>query len=120
MMPNRFRIREKDMNPPVAALAVHGRLDAATAKELRTRCTTLADEGYTHIILDMAQVTFIASSGAGALIVLSGEMNVREGTVTLVALSQAVARVIDLLNLERYLDIEPDEATARAGMQTRA
>ena len=108
-MMDQFWINESMLETPVAVLRIGGRLDAEAAKELRTTAAALADKGYLHIVLNLSEVTFIASSGVGSLVVLSGEMGVRGGSAHLACISHPVIRVIDLLNLRDHLAIAANE-----------
>jgi anti-anti-sigma factor len=113
-MSDDFWIKESEIELPTAVLKVGGRLGAQPAKKLRIFCETLKDKGFRHLIVDMSEVSFIASSGVGALIVMTGEFSVKGGSVRFVSLSQAVRRVIRLLNLERFITIDANEEEALA------
>jgi anti-sigma B factor antagonist len=113
-MSDEFWIKESEMEPPTAVLKIGGRLSAQPAKKLRIFCETLKDKGFRHLVVDMSEISFIASSGVGALIVMTGEFSVKGGSVRFVSLSQAVRRVIRLLNLERFMIIDSNEEEALA------
>jgi anti-anti-sigma factor len=113
-MSDEFWIKESEMEPPTAVLKIGGRLSAQPAKKLRIFCETLKDKGFRHLVVDMSEISFIASSGVGALIVMTGEFSVKGGSVRFVSLSQAVRRVIRLLNLERFITIDSNEEEALA------
>ena len=51
-----------------AVLAPRGRLDLATAPAFREHVTQLVDSGVAHIVVDLGTVSFVDSSGLGALI----------------------------------------------------
>ena len=110
-------IEEVDMQRPTAVLKLGGRIGVKQAKELRTRCSLIRSNGYKHIVLNLKEVSFIASSGIGALIVLSGEMRIKGGGVHLVAVSPPVLRVIKLLNVSGFLTIEQSEAELLANLK---
>jgi anti-anti-sigma factor len=113
-MSDDFWIKESIMEPPTAVLKIGGRLSAQPAKKLRIFCQTLKDKKFRHLVVDMSEISFIASSGVGALIVMTGEFSVKGGSVRFVSLSQAVRRVIRLLNLERFITIDSNEEEALA------
>ncbi|UCD20243.1 MAG: STAS domain-containing protein [candidate division WOR-3 bacterium] len=118
-MSDQFWIKESEMRRPVAVLKIGGRIGVKQARELRSRCAMLRYDGYRHLILNMSEVTFIASSGVGALIVLSGEMRIKGGGMHLACVSQSVMRVIKLLNVDGFLTIEPDEETALSKSESK-
>ena len=116
-MSGEFWIEEGTSKSPVATLKVGGRMGANPAKELRARCADLKEQGFDHMVIDMSAVTFIASSGVGALIVLTGEFSIRGGSTHFVALSQPVQRAIELLNLSKFLTVHASEEEALAVLQ---
>lgn len=49
-------------------LAVGGELDLATAAQFRTSIGALLGTGCRHVVVDLSEVTFLDSSGLGALV----------------------------------------------------
>jgi anti-sigma B factor antagonist len=94
-----------------AVLRVRGRLDARSAPVLTARCAEVRKEGR-HLILNLSGVSFLASSGVGALLALVEEYHQSTSRVRLVEVSPAVDSVIRLLNLDQFLAIDPTEAAA--------
>ena len=113
-MSDQFWIKESDMALPTAVLKIGGRLGAKPAKQLRIFCESLRDKGFRHLVVDMSEISFIASSGVGALIVMTGEFSIKGGSVRFVSLSPSVRRVIRLLNLDRFITIDASEEAALA------
>lgn len=109
-------LEDVEMRHPTAVLKIGGRIGATAAKELRNRCAELREQGYKHLIVNMAEVTFVASSGIGALVVLSGECDIGGGSARFVSMSAPAYRVIQLLNLQHFLIVEADEAEAMANI----
>jgi anti-anti-sigma factor len=81
-----------------------------------THCARLSDSGFTHLIIDMANVSFIASSGAGALVVLAEQSRAKDGSVQIVDPSGSVTRVLELLNIQQFLALAKDVAEAEANI----
>ena len=104
-MSHTFRIEEVKLELPTVVIKIVGRMDAKPAKEFRERCAEFRKEGFLHLVVDMSEVDFIASSGIGALVVVSGEFGIRNGSAHFVSLSQPVERVIQLLNVGQFLEI---------------
>lgn len=98
---------------PVAVIEVGGRLDALAAQELRKRCFEARQLGHEHLLLDLGQVSFIASSGIGALLAMTEEFG-KIGGLYLAPISPAVRSVIQLLNLAPYLAIYESREAALA------
>jgi anti-sigma B factor antagonist len=110
-----FAMRDVRINRPVALIELAGRLNSHAARDLHMRCEQLYDDGFTRVIVQMSEVTFIASSGAGTLVKLTYDFLERGGFFQLAAVSDPVMRVIDLLNSRQFLNIaaSADEAMAR-------
>jgi anti-sigma B factor antagonist len=93
-----------------AVLRVTGRLDARTASQLIQKCTAVHAEG--PLVLNLSGVTFIASSGVGALLALTEHSRGQSTPLVFAAVSPAVDSVLTLLNLNRFLAIYPSEEEA--------
>ncbi len=100
----------------VAVLRVAGRLDIKTAPELRTRGAEVAAEGR-NLVLNLSGVTFMGSSGLGALLSLHEEFQEQAGEVRIAEPSEAAQSVIRLVSLDKLLVIDRDEATALEAMK---
>jgi anti-sigma B factor antagonist len=100
----------------VAVLRVHGRLDARSAPVLAARCAEARAQGR-HLVLNLAGVSFIASSGVGALLALVEECHQSRTRVRLAEVPPAVDSVLRLLNLDQFLSIDASEADARAELE---
>lgn len=99
-----------------AVLQIEGRLDAKTATELRVRGAEVAAEGR-NLVLNLKGVTFMGSSGLGAILALSEEFQEQAGQVHLTELSEAARQVAQLVSLERVVPIHPDEASALKSLE---
>ena len=108
-MESDFRITEAPSGEGVHVLRIQGRLDAKNAQTFVARCRALREQGTRQLIVNLSGVGFVASSGIGILLALTEEYQDQGGTVQLVALSEAVRSVLDLLNLTQFLHIFPNE-----------
>ena len=92
----------------IVVLRVSGRLDARAASELMTHCQRARDAGK-DVVLNLAAVPFIASSGIGSLLALFDEFQQAGRNVRLTQLSPAVDSVIRLLNLDAFFAMDASE-----------
>jgi anti-anti-sigma factor len=99
-------------------LRIQGRLDADSAPKLIARCTELQNAGLS-LVLNLASVTFLSSSGAGALLMLTEQFHERGSDLRLAALSGAVRSVIELLELGSSLAIDQTERDSVAALEAR-
>ena len=110
-MPEVFRIEEMPSIGDRTVMRVHGHLNAATTTQLLNHARSVKARGH-DLVLNLAAVSFIASSGVGALLALGEEF--REGNleVCFAELSPVVDSVIKLLNLDNFLTIAATEEEA--------
>lgn len=111
-----IEIVESGRRGRTVALRVRGRLDAATAPELLKRCAEIQSNGQ-NLVLNLSEVTFLGSSGVGALLVLVEQFQEQAGAVHFAALSHTAKDVIDLLDLGQYLPIHATEVEALAALE---
>jgi anti-sigma B factor antagonist len=96
----------------VAVVRLAGRLNMVTAGELREQLATTIAAGNARVVVDLAGVDFIDSSGLGALI--SGLKTARQagGDLRIAAPTEQVRLVLQLTNLERVLTPYPSPQSA--------
>lgn len=92
----------------MALVRVTGRLDAHGVPALIRCCQQVRAEGRS-LALNLNGVSFIASSGVGALLALVDEFRQGGAELHLVQVSPAVSAVLQLLNLEQFLSLHPSE-----------
>jgi len=87
----------------IALVRLSGRLNMVTAGELRDQLAATIAAGNLRVVVDLAGVDFIDSSGLGALI--SGLKTARQagGDLRIAAPTEQVRLVLQLTNLERVL-----------------
>jgi anti-anti-sigma factor len=112
-MNNDLVISEVESGGRAAVLRLKGRLDVRTSPLLLQRSAEIQANGQ-NLILNLSEVSFIGSSGIGALLVLVEQFQEQAGVVRLVSPSPAVEAVIKLLNLDRFLAVDPSEEKALA------
>ena len=110
-MPESFQITQIEAGPKTMVLRVQGHLNAHSTPQLLEASLAIRQAGKC-LVLNLAQVTFIASSGVGGLLALPEEFHEVGLAMRYSSLSPAVDSVIRLLNLHSYLDILPTEQAA--------
>lgn len=114
-MDNGLEIVRGETQGKTVVLRVRGRLDAKTAPHLMERVMPFSGMGR-NLVMNLADVTFLGSSGVGVLLAVAQAFQDRKGTLRLVAPSAAVTSVVKLLNLEPFLKIDPTEDAALAAI----
>ena len=90
----------------VAVLALRGEIDAFSAPHLRESVQRACELGV-PVVLDMALVTFIDSSGITALLSASGVANGVPSKVQIQRPSNEVRRVLSIAGLDKVFRLEP-------------
>lgn len=92
------------------------RLDAAVAIQFKDRMRAFSAQGAERIVLDMAAVRFLDSSGLGAVISAMKQMG-HGRRLDLAGLTPAVAKVFSLTRMDTVFTIHADAAAATAGVR---
>jgi anti-sigma B factor antagonist len=87
----------------VGVVTPKGRLNMVSARRLKEVLTGLVNGGTTRIVVDMAETTFLDSSGLGALI--AGLKSARQagGDLRIARPTPSVMTVFELTNLDKVL-----------------
>lgn len=93
------------------------RLDVASAAELRSMTTDLANQNRFRIVLDLAGVEFVDSSGLGALIHMHKTVEGR-GRLVLCNVDPKVAQLFKITRLQRVFAIADTRDAAAALVKT--
>jgi anti-sigma B factor antagonist len=96
-------------------LAVEGSVDIYSSPELRGELKVVLDKKVPRIVIDLAGVTFVDSSGLATFIEALQKMKAFEGKLFLCNLSKTVLGVFQLANLDHIFQIkETREAALQA------
>ncbi len=79
-----------------AVVAVSGDVDVMTAPTLASVLRGVTDAGHLHVVLDVADVSFIGGAGLGSVSVAATELDDRGGNLTVRAASPAAHRLFSL------------------------
>jgi anti-sigma B factor antagonist len=115
-MPDEFQVISAPGRGRTALLRLRGTLDAQTAPLLLEKSAEVQANGQ-NLVLNLAEVSFVGSSGIGALLILVEQFEEQSGAVRLAALSPAVEAVVRLLSLEELLSIDRTEDEALAALE---
>lgn len=106
-----MEIRQSD-NGDVVVLELLGRLDELAAPEVQETFTELVNHKTRRVVLDMAGVEYISSSGLRVLLMLYRALSKRQGALKLCALTPFVAEVFEVSNFTTVFDIHPNREDA--------
>src|SRR5919198_1011782 len=88
-------------------VALTGRLDGYWSDHLKSALSDVVRGGRHHVRLDCSQVSFLSSAGIGVLMKFHQELERINGTFQIVNPSTAVATVLRVTRLDRFLIASP-------------
>lgn len=97
----------------VAVIRLDGRLNMVAAPRMKGAVERVVDDGSPRVVVDLSGVSFMDSSGLGALIGALKKARQAHGDLRIVGVNEQVATVLALTNLDRVLrPFESVEAAA--------
>jgi anti-sigma B factor antagonist len=100
-----FDVRSREAEDGVAVLEVQGEADAFTAPRLKQEMLSWLDRGTARIAVNLAEVTYLDSTGLGALIGGLKRARERDGDLVLVCPNERIMRIFDITGLARIFEI---------------
>jgi anti-sigma B factor antagonist len=95
-------------------VVVTGDVDLETGPLLRDSLLAALDAGPSRLVLDLSQVTFMDSSGLGALLGAHRHARLAGAEMVLAACSERVIEILQLTNLDQVLPMHSSVADALA------
>ncbi len=80
------------------------RLDAAVAVPFKEQVKSWIDEGRRRFVLDLSQVTFVDSSGLGAIVSIHKKLR-NDGKLVVCGLTGNVMNLFDMTRVDRIIPI---------------
>ena len=97
-------------------VSLHGRIEADIAPALRKELISMIDSGRSRVVMDLAQVDFIDSSGLSLLITSLKKAAECGGDVVLLGASDAVKSLLNLTHLHKVFRIYDSQEAAVASL----
>ncbi len=102
-----FQVRVRNTLTPkgdkLAVIPLEGRFSAQAASEVRQTLKQVIDFGYPNLLIDLAQVTFMDSTGLGVLVSTLHKCRAAGGTLCLCNVPEAVSMVLEIASMEQVL-----------------
>jgi anti-sigma B factor antagonist len=115
-LPEPFAIEVSQLAAGTYLVALSGEMDIATSPELMSRLSTVRGPAPFHVLVDLSALSFIDSTGIKALVSSATQLESHGGTLVVVAPTQNIRRVFDIVHLSEVLSIVPslDAAVSQA------
>lgn len=95
-------------------ISVGGEIDVYTAPKLRDTVTELVGAGAYDLVIDLAAVEFLDSTGLGVLVGGLKKVRANDGSLSLVCDQERLLKIFRITGLAKVFDIHPDQETALA------
>jgi anti-sigma B factor antagonist len=99
-----------------AVVTAAGEIDITNAESLRDALLSALNAGALGLVVNMTATTFLDSAGVTALVRASRRAAATEATVRLAVTSPAVLRVLNLVGIDRLVEVHPSVADAVASL----
>ncbi len=100
----------------VTILEIIGEIDLYNSQEIRHVLQDLASKADARVLMNLARVNFIDSSGIGSLIAGATALQKAKGRLCLVNLQSPVKRVLEITAVNTFFEIHDAEASALASL----
>lgn len=107
---------EIERSGPATIFRLTGSLDVATSPALKDALTKAAAQGRSELIVDLAQVEFLDSTGLGALMGAHRRAVESGGRLALIVNDGPISRLLNITGLSRVFAIYPSVHDAVSGI----
>lgn len=101
----------------VVLISPQSDLHAETVEGFQTLVDELLGADRQYFVVDLSRVSFVDSSGLGALVRLYKRVRLGEGDVRLAGVDPNVMQIFELTRLDRVFDIFPSSEEAAASIK---
>jgi anti-sigma B factor antagonist len=109
-----MKVDVKEVGPDLLVRVFDDRIDAAAAVQFRDAMRAATEAGHARVVLDLARVNFVDSSGLGAIIAVMKHLG-GDRTLELAGLQPAVAKVFRLTRLDEIVKVHAVAADPFSG-----
>ena len=106
-----MEINEREIKD-ICIISVSGRMEDADAKELQTKLNSIMTKDILKIIIDLAYLEYISSSGLRVLLAALKNQKQKHGFIEVASLQPFVEKIFRKTGLDRVFIIHPNEEAA--------
>lgn len=97
---------------PAAIIALKGRLDVLTARNLKDLILVEVDAGIDHLILDFSELEYVSSAGLRVLLEARKILKPRNGSVLLSGVQPFIMTILTSTGFDTLFATHPDAGAA--------
>jgi anti-anti-sigma factor len=113
-------ITKERVVPNGVVLDITGDLTYANREQFKTSVEKIRQQGYRNLILNMADVRFVDSSGLGLLALVSQNFKLSQGHVSMLKPQSYVREIMILANIQKLIPVYDNEQEAVTRFQQAA
>lgn len=99
-----------------AVVTATGEIDLTNAEGFRDALLSALNAGALGLVVDMTTTTFLDSAGVTALVRAARRSAASEATIRLAVATAPVLRVLNLVGIDRLIEVHPSVAAAVASL----
>lgn len=96
------------MNESISIFEPEGIIDSAGGDRIRQNVSDCLDAGASTILIDFEKITFMDSSGLGAMVTTFKNVKAKGATLYLCTLSDQIKIIMEITRLDKVFSILPD------------
>ena len=97
------------MREEVKVIKLTGNLNATTSQDFRQNITNILETGAKIVLVDFKDVTFMDSSGLGALVLAFKTLRAADTKLALCSINEQVRILFELTNMDKVFEIFPSQ-----------
>lgn len=97
------------MRQQVKVIKLSGNLNATTSQEFRQKITEIIEIGVKIVLVDCQDVTFMDSSGLGALVLAFKTLRASDIKLVLCSINEQVRILFELTSMDKVFEIFPSQ-----------
>ena len=97
------------MKEQVKIIKLTGNLNATTSQEFRQKIAETLKDGKKIVLVDFQDVTFMDSSGLGALVLAFKTLRAADSKLVLCSINEQVRILFELTNMDKVFEIFPSQ-----------
>lgn len=109
-------IEVQDLPKGIRCLRLVGAIDSFTFEDFDQAVRQQMKEGFVRLLVDLRDVSYVSSAGAGAIIAATDDASSQGGNLILLHIPPDVRKVFDMLGMTPALHLAEDEDQAIAAL----
>jgi anti-anti-sigma factor len=102
-----LQTRNLNADPEILALTVVGSVEISTLSQMENEMRKLQEEGHLRVVVDLAGLDYISSSGLGAFLGMVDHFRKGGGDLVFVGLTPKIHKIFSVVGFLRVLTVKP-------------